>query len=233
MDTKGEFTIFGQLFNKMKKFSVSNYRAKKDNRLFVVFLAGEGATDYGGPYRDILSTASEELHSNYLDLFIKSPNHKNEIGSLRDKYIINPGAKSALQLDMFVFIGYLMGYAICSGYLINLNLHPVIWKLILNQKVEFAEYETIDKLFYKLLLDIEKTEIKTTKDFEASYDLNYVIQLSDRSEVELKPKGKTTQVTYVITKDRLNDKDKFIELAKAQRINEFKIQIDSIRFGLM
>jgi len=30
----------------------------------------------------------------------------------------------------------------------------------------------------------------------------------------------------------LNDKDKFIHLAKAQRINEFKIQIDSIRFGL-
>ena len=118
----------------MKKFPISNYRAKRDNRLFVVTVSGEGATDYGGPYRDILSTASEELHSNYLDLFIKSPNHKNEIGSLRDKYIINPGAKSALQLEMYVFIGFLMGYAICSGYLLNLNLHAAIWKLIINQK---------------------------------------------------------------------------------------------------
>lgn len=179
----------------MKKFPISNYRAKNDNRLFVVTLSGEGATDYGGPYRDILSTASEELHSNYLDLFIKSPNHKNEIGSMRDKFIINPGAKSALQLDMYVFIGYLMGYAICSGYLLNLNLHPLIWKLLLNQKVDFTEYETIDKLFYKLLLDLEKTEIKTVKDFEASNDLNYVIQLSDRSELELIQKGKNIQVS--------------------------------------
>ena len=187
--------MFAQLFNKMKKFPISNYRAKRDNRLFVVTLAGEGATDYGGPYRDILSIASEELHSNYLELFIKSPNHKNEVGSLRDKYVINPCAKSALYLDMYVFIGYLMGYAICSGYLLNLNLHPVIWKLILNQKIDFTEYETIDKLFYKLLLEVEKTELKTLKDFEASYDLTYVIQLSDGSEVELKNKGKNTQVS--------------------------------------
>jgi len=87
-----------------------------------------------------------------------------------------------------------MGYAICSGYLLILKLHPIVWKLLLSQKVEFIEYETIDKLFSKLLLEVEKTEFQTAKDFEASYDLNYVIQLSDGSEQELKPKGKITSV---------------------------------------
>ena len=178
----------------MKKFPITNYRSKRDNRLFLVKLSGEGATDYGGPYREILSIANDELQSSYLDLFIKSPNNRNEIGNFRDKYIINPGAKSALQFEMYVFLGYLMGYAICSGNLLNLTLHPVIWKLILNQAIDFSEYETIDKLFYKLINDIEKNRVNTIKDLEAIYDLNYTIQLSDGSDFELIPGGKNIQV---------------------------------------
>ena len=33
-----------------------------------------------------------ELQSEYLDLFIKTPNNKNNLGESRDKYIINPNA---------------------------------------------------------------------------------------------------------------------------------------------
>jgi len=96
---------------------------------------------------------------------------------------------------MFYFIGCLVGYGVCSGFLLNLNIHPIIWKLILNQTIEFSEYETIDKLFYKLMVDINNTTIKDSKDFETVYDLYYTIQTSDGTEVDLVNNGKKIQVT--------------------------------------
>jgi E3 ubiquitin-protein ligase HERC2 len=220
VDSLGEYTIFGQLYNKMKKYTVSKYLCKRDNRLFVVNLTGEGATDYGGPYREVFSTACEELHSNYLDLFIKSPNNKNEIGALRDKYIINPNAKSAMHIDMYFFIGCLIGYAISSAHLLNLNIHPVIWKLILNEEVSFLYYECIDKLFFKYLNDIAACDQEDL----ASLDLYYSIQLSDGNECDLILNGKKIAV---------DNKEKFISLAKSVRMNEFKIGVEAIRYGIM
>jgi E3 ubiquitin-protein ligase HERC2 len=226
IDTLGENTMFGQLYNKMKKYPIANYLCKNDNRLFVVNLTGEGATDYGGPYRDVLSTCCDELHSPYLDLFIRSPNNKNEVGAMRDKFIPNPSAKSAMHIDMYFFIGCFIGYAISSGQLLNLNIHPVIWQLILNQKVEFSEFETIDKLFYKHISNIEMSEIRKQKDFEETFNQFYTIQLSDGSEYELISNGKKIPV-------QIENKDKFISLARKARLDEFQVQVNSIRCGLM
>jgi alpha-tubulin suppressor-like RCC1 family protein len=225
IDTTGEFTIFGQLFHKMKKYPLQNFLCKKDNRLFVVNLVGEGATDYGGPYREVLSTACEELHSVHLDLFIKSPNNRNEVGALRDKYVPNPSAKSAMLIDMFFFIGCLIGYAISSGQLLNLNIHPIIWKLILNHLVTFEEFESVDKLFFKYISEIEKYK-GSQSEFELIFDQFFMIQLSDGSEYELIPGGRKIPVT-------VENKDKFVSLAKSARLNEFKVQVESIRYGLM
>jgi hypothetical protein len=225
IDSTGENTIFGQLYHKMKKYPIQNYLCKKDNRLFQVKLTGEGATDYGGPYREVLSTACEELNSVYLDLFIKSPNNKNEVGALRDMYVCNPNAKSALIIDMFFFLGCLIGYAISSGQLLNLNIHQVIWKLILNHRIDFSEYETIDKLFYKYINCLESFTGNQTE-FEATFDQYFIIQLSDGSEVELIPNGRRILVN-------IDNKDKFLMLAKVARINEFKIQVDSLRYGVL
>jgi hypothetical protein len=226
IDTTGENTIFAQLFHKMKKYPLNNYLCKKDCRLFQVKLVGEGATDYGGPYREVFSTACEELHSIHLDLFIKSPNNRNEVGAMRDKYIPNPSAKSAMQVDMFFFIGCLIGSAISSGLLLNLNIHPTIWSLILNQEIKFSDFETLDKLFFKYIVEMEKF-IGNQNDFEAQFmDQFFMILLSDGSEFELIPQGRKTPVT-------LENKQKFVHLAKNARINEFKIQVESIRYGLI
>jgi other hect domain ubiquitin protein ligase E3 len=226
VDYLGESTIFGQLYHKMKKYPVNNYLCTKGGRLFVVKLSGEGATDYGGPYREVFSSFCDELHSKYLDLFIKSPNNKNEVGALRDKFVPNPNAKSAIQIDMFYFLGCLLGSAISSGQLLNLNIHPIIWQLILNQTIDFSEYETIDRHFYKLILDLEKTTIIDNQEFEAVFDLFFTIQLSDGSEYDLISDGKQKRVT-------LENKERFISLSKTVKLNEFKVQVESIRYGLM
>ena len=68
-------------------------------------------------------------------MLIKTPNNKNEIGSFRDKFMPNPKAKGKLKNDMFYFLGNLMLHAICSGNVLNLNLHPIFYKKLLKNEL--------------------------------------------------------------------------------------------------
>ena len=187
-------------------------------------MAGLGATDYGGPYRDVWSTAYDELQSNSINLFIKTPNNKNEVGSRRDRYIPNPTANLEINYDMYEFLGKLMGYAICSGTLINMNIHPIVWKLLLSTEITFEEYETIDKMFYNLIKNIENNTLEQ-EEFQQSIDLCFTVQLSDGKEVELENGGKYISVTY-------ENRDRFVKNAIRARLDEFKNQIKFIKKGL-
>ena len=56
-----------------------------------------------------------ELQSDYIDLFIKTPNNNNNLGELRDKFIANPNANKAIHKKAYEFIGKFMGMSIYSG----------------------------------------------------------------------------------------------------------------------
>ena len=109
-----------------------------------------------------------------------------------------------------------------------MNLHPIVWNKILNiENGTFSDIESVDKLFYKYITEIEKTEIKTEEEFTAKYpELSFTILLSDESEFERVKGGKGKKVT-------LANKNEYVSLAKKYRINEFNIQIESIRSGLI
>ena len=119
-------------------------------------MQGEQAIDAGGPYHETISLMCNELQSDYLDLFIKTPNNKNNLGELRDKYIVNPNANKNIYKNAYEFIGKFMGMAIYSGEALSLNLHPIIWKSILANKIEFEEYKSIDLSFYKFINELEE-----------------------------------------------------------------------------
>ena len=115
-----------------------------------------------------MSIISFELQSNHLDLFIKTPNNKNEIGTLRDKYIPNPKVKGQIKNDMLYFLGNLMLHSICTGNVLDLNLHPIFYKKLLNKEVDFSEIETLDKLSYKFIISLEN--IKDEQEFQEKYN---------------------------------------------------------------
>ena len=90
LDTNRSKSLLCQLFNKMIDYDKRKYRCIKDNRLFQVSFAGEGSSDYGGPYRDLMHMICEELQSSiYLDYLVKTPNGKSESGIEREKLILN------------------------------------------------------------------------------------------------------------------------------------------------
>ena len=224
-DVELKETIFGQLFNYFKTYSGEEFRIRKNSRFFRVDFQGEGAIDAGGPYHETISLMCNELQSDYLDLFIKTPNNKNNLGELRDKFIANPNANKNIYKNAYEFLGKFFGMAISSGEALSLNLHPIIWKIILENKIEFDEYRTIDLSIYNLIKELEEGLKNKDNNLLNNLDLYFVIKNSNNSDIELMKNGKTTKVT-------LENLDNYINLVKSKRINEFSIQREFIKKGI-
>ena len=115
---------------------MSNFRHDGvDERCYKVKFKGEGSVDAGGPFRDSLVNVVEEMENGTLPLLIKAPNNRNDHGSNRDCYILNPASTSLTQLEMYKFLGGYIAFGILSKSPVPLNLAPTVWKQILGQKM--------------------------------------------------------------------------------------------------
>ena len=219
-------TIFGQLFHSLDDdLDEKEFLKEKGKKLFKVDLKGERAIDEGGPYHEILSDICDDLQSDYIELFIKTPNNKNNIGELRDKYIINPNCNNATHQKAYKFIGKLMALAISSGETLNFNLHQIIWKGILENEITFEEYKTIDINFYNLIETFKEILNSKDKNLLDSYNFNFIIQNLNGKEIELIENGQNIKLT-------LGNLQKYTDLAQSKILEEIKNQIKYIREGL-
>ena len=118
-----------------------------------------------------------------------------------------------------------MLHSLCSGNVLNLNLHPIFYKKLLKNEIDFSEIETLDKLSYKLICNLEK--IKSEEEFNETHnDLYFAVHSSgDNSLIELVENGQNKKVTY----DNLSE---FINLYKKFLLSEYDSQISFIRSGL-
>ena len=224
-DVRLKETVFGQLFHYYEQSDGKDFLLKEGERLFTVELKEERASDAGGPYREIFSNICEDLQSDYIELFIRTPNNKNGNGELRDKYIINPNAKNNIYLKAYEFIGKMMGLAISTKDTLNFNFHPIIWKSLLENKIYFEEYKTVDNYFFILIQQLEVYFKNKDENSINIMDLNFVIKNSNDKDIELKENGQKIKVT-------INNVEEFLILAKKARINEINEQIKNIKKGL-
>ena len=224
LDYELKETIFGQVFQSLKDLNNERFYIRKNARLFTVKLIGEPATDAGGPYHEIISDMCKDLQIGYIDLFIKTPNNKNNVGNLVDKYITNPDCNKDIHKNAYEFIGKLMITAISSGEALDLNLHPIFWKSILENEITFYDFKTIDVTFFNLIINIEKALESNDKDFILNLNLKFIINNSNSSIIELIPNGKEILVD-------IDNAKEYIKLVKLNRISEFKSQIEYIKKG--
>ena len=89
--------------------------------------------DCGGGYSESIAEMCEELQNGSLPLLILTPNGREETGTNRDCFIPNPEANSDHHLNMFQFLGILMGIAIRTGSPLSLNLAEPVWKLLVDE----------------------------------------------------------------------------------------------------
>ena len=232
-DLLGEYTVWGQVFQflrlyppkifRKKKVDKKNMNSDRNNKLFNAQFSGEGSIDAGGPYRECLSSIYSELQSNVLSLFIPTANQKNDTGSFREKWTINPGALSIVELEMYKVFGGMMGYAIRTGEFFNMDLCSIFWKSILGIEKDKKDLEKFDKYCMQFLDNVEY--INDEESFRPFTEYKFVTNLTNGTEVELCENGNNKNLS-------LNNKKEFIELLLKKRLNEGNVQIQSIRTGL-
>jgi E3 ubiquitin-protein ligase HERC2 len=195
-DIDGRWSVFSQAFRKMHVMSPSCLR--RSDKLYSVKLLGERAQDAGGPYRESFDMYAQELQSSALPLLIRTVNGRQAVGYNREKWILNPSAISSIQLEMFSFLGKLMGIAIRSKEYLALNIPSMIWKLLVNDIPTLEDLEGIDYSLVKsmeLLRNIETTGVDE-KSFSVTFFETFSTNSSDDRLVELKSNGSNNDVTF-------------------------------------
>ncbi|CAM9133251.1 unnamed protein product [Ectocarpus sp. 8 AP-2014] len=61
-------------------------------------------------------------------------------------------------LEAFELLGILIGANLAWNKVLNLNLNPVVWKVMLSRKVRQSDLELVDPMYYKSLMQILETE---------------------------------------------------------------------------
>lgn len=116
--------------------------------------AGESVDDCGGGYNESIAEMCDELQNGSLPLLIPTPNGRDESGTNRDCFVFNPTAKSCLHLNMFRFLGVLMGIAIRTGSPLSLNLAEPVWKQLAGMELTPADLTELDRDYVPGLLCI-------------------------------------------------------------------------------
>ena len=160
VDHNAEWTIFAKTMNMCKDRNYSCLRVdKSDNRAWKAKFEGEGSIDEGGPYREIITNICEELHSLALPLLIPTQNNKNDHGFGRDLWTLNPSATRPVHLEMYKFLGALIGMAFRSGQVLDLKLSSVFWKKLINESPTLEDLDFTDAYAVQFIKDVENIKL--------------------------------------------------------------------------
>jgi len=220
--------IFIQAFQALKTKDTKLLRSCWDgDRVFQVTFRGENGSDAGGVFREGMSRIIEDLFSDQLNLVIPCPNARHEIANNSDKYIPNPRlCNTPLALEMFEFIGKMMGMSLRANLCLPFQFPSIIWKAILSHEVESTDLEAVDMLTWKLL-----REARQSKSPEAFYNtygdtLTFVCTSWDGSEVKLSSGRSTDEIVTFETREE------YCRLLEQHLLHEFDNHIKSIEKGL-
>lgn len=200
---------------------------RRTDKLYNVMFLGERAQDAGGPYRESYATMANELQSRSLPLLIRTPNGRDSVGQNREKWVLNPGSTTSLHMDMFCFLGKLMGIAIRTKEYLALDIPSIIWKLLVGETPIKEDLEAID-LFQiqslEKLRNIHQHGIDA-ESFGYTFYETFVTISTDSRTVELIPNGKDKDVTF-------ENRNYYCDLVEQYRLHEFDRQAAAVRQGL-
>ena len=227
-DRQGRYAVFSQAFRRMHSMPPRNFRHSR--KLYELVLMGEYSQDAGGPYRESFDIYCAELQSAALSLLIMSPNGTHNTGLNRDSWVLNPGATSQTELEMFTFFGKLLGIAIRSKGYLNLNLAPMMWKLIAGDSPTLSDLEGIDFGVVKNVLEsfryIDQGEhALDAETFSMTFFETFTTISTDNRKVNLIHGGDDVDVTF-------ENRNEWCTLVEHYRIHEFDVQIAAVRRGL-
>jgi other hect domain ubiquitin protein ligase E3 len=118
-----------------------------------------------------------------------------------------------------------MGMAVRTGVMLNVDFPSFFWKPLVNQSLGIRDLRDIDFSFFGFLKFIRSCDQSSLEGPEKSIFEKFIIPLSDKTEVLLKPSGDKLEVSY-------SNRDEYLELAEKARLHESALQLREIRRGL-
>ncbi len=224
VDEEARTTVFGQAFRTLH--GLPPHGLRRADKAWNVLWMGERAQDAGGPYRESWSVFSLELQSSALALLHRTPNGVHAVGQNREQWVLHPGARGELALQLFAFLGKLMGMVMRNGELLHLDLSPLVWKALSGEPLSAPEdLEAVDVEMarsLRLLRDMGPAE------FKAAFGghLDWTCVSTDGRTIELlSGAAAAAAVSY---EDRLE----YARLVEQYRLHEFDAQAAALRAGL-
>ena len=94
------------------------------------------------------------------------------MGENRDTWIINPAADTKADMDLFLFLGKLMGVAIRTQNNLNLAFPPLFWKRLMLEQVTVRDLRAVDVCLVEILAILRNLEANdiTRETFSLAYD---------------------------------------------------------------
>lgn len=226
VDPESSECLFVQAFHQLPRKGSSLWRSKIDQRgrLFNVKYVGEDGADFGGVFRDAMTRMVEDCFSSHLDLFLLTPNGIAQQGVNTDKYLPNPRHTSPRAIAMFELVGKIMGCSLRLKMCLPFHLPLLIWKLLVGQKLEFADLEAVDATAAKAISSLRRTW--DPEEAGVAVGRRFTVTTLDGREVELKRNGAALTVTSATTAE-------YCHLLEKYKLSEFDVQVDAIRRGLL
>jgi len=218
-DHDGKMMVFSQAFRQIHPLPPRRLRRK--GQLYNTIFMGEHSNDAGGPYSESFAMMCLELQSSSLPLFIRTRNGVGNIGQNKEKWVFNPAAKSSLHMEMFSFLGKLMGTAIRSKEYLGLNIPSIIWKLLVKDVPTRSDLDGINISYVQSLDRIRQYNEETMAYMEQTFTLT----TWDKKEVELIPGGSQELVTF-------ETRDRYCDLCEQYCLHEYDAQAAAVRQGM-
>lgn len=228
---KDEDTLFVQFFKQANSLPANRFR--DGSQPFTIEFVGEYGDDAGGLFREAMTVIFKEVQSNPLTLFIPSPNGRMDCGRERDVFIPNPRSTTTLCIQMYEFLGKMIGVVIRTQNTVPLNLADLFWKRLVGLDITVSDIQSIDQEFITVGVrrrrnaqQIEMIQGYDTSEEEAEASwkqrhLTYTVKGSDDKVVELFPGGKNITVPW-------SERSHYLEMLIDYRLKEFDTQIDAV-----
>ena len=226
-----DVNCFVQAFRQLKKRDSSVYRhVFSTDRVFQISFVGESGIDAGGVFREGVSRIVEDLFSEHFNLLLLSPNGKHEVHSNMEKYIPNPSFTDPLSIQMFEFIGRLMGMSLRVKLCLPFEFPSLIWKKLVGEEAALEDLLGVDAISCRLLTEIRNCDNDGVHDdvsFNMKYGgkLKFVYIRSDGVEEELESGSKDRVVRY-------SNRIQYCDMVEKAKLTEFDHQILAIERGM-
>ncbi|KAF4038677.1 HECT domain-containing protein [Phytophthora infestans] len=224
--------FFAQAFRQLHAVDPALLRRQIDSkgRLFSVKFRGEEGVDWGGVYREGATSMVDDLFSPYFSLFVLCPNGQHDTGNNRGMYLPNPKCTSPVAMQMFAFVGQLLGISLRTHGDFPFMLPSLVWKQLLGQTLTRADLEDTDAMFIQMLDGIANCEndgISTEDEFATAFaglELRFTASSCTGEEIELVLGGRQLTVEF-------HNRLEYCRLAERARLDECSAQVTAMARG--